>query len=197
MPLVRAVSRSARRALVIADPPFGSYQGLRRATLPHCRTLHEGRWLLKSRKPYPFPPSVSAPAINAMRRCWSGRTWPGCEPGACHASSSDMPTCMALCIRQRRILWPMWKKVPSWTRSFFLRTSPKQRRAHATKRWSRPGQITGQLFHPLHPACEVAVRCEVHIAFGGQHDVGVDRAIGNRGPAQRQPVIALQMRVEQ
>ena len=42
IPLVRAVTRSVKRALVVADLPFGSYQALARAGLPHRRAVHEG-----------------------------------------------------------------------------------------------------------------------------------------------------------
>ena len=42
IPLTRAVTRSVHRALVVGDLPFGSYQALARAGLPHRRPLHEG-----------------------------------------------------------------------------------------------------------------------------------------------------------
>ena len=42
IPLIRAVTRSVKRALVVADLPFGSYQALARAGLRHRGPLHEG-----------------------------------------------------------------------------------------------------------------------------------------------------------
>ena len=42
LPLTRAVARSVRRAMVVGDLPFGSYQASPGAGLPHRRPLHEG-----------------------------------------------------------------------------------------------------------------------------------------------------------
>ena len=42
IPLARAVAGAVERALVVADLPFGSYQAVTRAGLPHRRPVHEG-----------------------------------------------------------------------------------------------------------------------------------------------------------
>ena len=177
IPLVRAVTRSARRALVVADLPFGSYQAspeqafhtavrFMKEANAHAVKLEGGAEMapqveLLTRAGIPvmahigFTPqsehnlggyrvqgrgddrraaarrragagggrrvrrrdgdgarrrrgrdhqdaersrrSASAPASTATRRCWSGRTWPGCAPAGCRGSSSSTPTCTACC----------------------------------------------------------------------------------------------------
>ncbi len=47
-------------------------------------------------------PSASAPGRTATRRCWSGRTWPGCGRGRCPGSSSATPTCAGCCAARSR-----------------------------------------------------------------------------------------------
>ena len=42
LPLTRAVSRSVRRALVVGDLPFGSYQGSPEQAYATARPVHEG-----------------------------------------------------------------------------------------------------------------------------------------------------------
>ena len=49
LPLVRAVTRAARHSLVVADLPFGSYQGSPEQALATATRLHEGgRWRTRS-----------------------------------------------------------------------------------------------------------------------------------------------------
>lgn len=53
--------------------------------------------------------------------------------------------------------------------------------------YSGLGRITRQAFQSLNPASDMAVRFKIHIAFGCQHDIGIDRAIGNGRPVDCQP----------
>ena len=98
IPMVQAVVRGTRTALVVADLPFGSYEAGPEVALRNAvRHLKEG-----GRKPCGgsravAPPAISsspsaaggsrprcgsrrsasAPVRTATRRSWSGRIWPG------------------------------------------------------------------------------------------------------------------------
>ena len=94
IPLVRAVSTAARRALVVADLPFGSYGGVGRAGLRERRAPHEGgarprrqargrhaRWSRSSRRS-PTPASPSWPTSASRRRASTSSAATACRAGA-------------------------------------------------------------------------------------------------------------------